>query len=159
MLLQPDLPHPLAGKWVELVGALYGLKQSNHLFEKDLRSQFILAGFNPCPSDPCVYVKFHLKDKSKKCLVSMHVDDGQVIHNCPSLYKDLISVLEARYGPLEHNEVTSSFLGQAVKRSSKGAVSFSMEGYIRRLCKLHGVLPNERVETPSTTAFFSLHMI
>ena len=29
-----------------------------------------------------------------------------------------------------------------------------MEGYIRRLCKLHGVLPNERVETPSTTDLF-----
>ena len=40
----------------------------------------------------------------------MHVDDCQVIHNCPSLYKDLKSVLEARYGTLEHNEVTSSLV-------------------------------------------------
>ena len=57
MKLQPDLPHPLAGRWVLLKKGLYGLKQSNNMFEKDLRQQFTKAGFLSDPAEPCIYYK------------------------------------------------------------------------------------------------------
>ncbi len=112
MYLQPNLPHPLAGQWVEVTGALYGLKQSNNLFEADFRKQFIAAGFHACQSDPCVYIKFHPQNAKLKCIVNVHVDDGQAIHNCQVHYVFLIRVLEGRYGPLEHHDEAESFLGQ-----------------------------------------------
>ena len=67
----------------------------------------------------------------------MHVDDGQVVHNSVPLYNDLITILEKRYGPLTHNNSTTSYLGQAIAVNPSGRVSYSMEGYIRRLCKDH----------------------
>ena len=44
MRIQDDLPHPLAGKWVLIKKGVYGLKQSNNLFELDIRKQFKAAG-------------------------------------------------------------------------------------------------------------------
>ena len=49
MRLSADLPHPLAGPWVLLKKGVYGLKQLNNMFGKELRHQFTLVGFS---SDP-----------------------------------------------------------------------------------------------------------
>jgi hypothetical protein len=84
----------------------------------------------------------------------MHVDDGQAVYNSRSLYDSLIVVLEQRYGPLVHHLVTDSFLGQTVHRNKRGAVSYSMSGYITKLAKTHGVSEHERVSTPSSTDLF-----
>ena len=154
MYLQKDLPHPLAGQWVEVIGALYGLKQCNNLFEADLRKQFTKAGFISCPSDPCVYVKFHPADVRMKCIVCMHVDDGQAIHNCPQVYKQLMDVLEEKYGPLEHHPQADSFLGHSIARHKRGSITFGMEGYIRKLALREGIDPSERVQVPSNLDLF-----
>jgi len=154
MKIQEDLPHPLAGKWVLIKKGVYGLKQSNNLFELDIRKQFHKAGFLPLESDPCLYMKVNLLDPSKKWFVSMHVDDGQAIYNDRSLYDDLIGVLEQRYGALTHNPVTSSFLGQGIHRSDKGGVTFTMEGYISGLCQKFGLSPTDKASSPSDKDLF-----
>jgi hypothetical protein len=154
MRIQDDLPHPLAGKWVLIKKGVYGLKQSNNLFELDIRKQFHAAGFLPLESDPCLYMKVNLLDPSKKCIVSMHVDDGQAIYNDRSLYDELISVLEKRYGALTHNAVTSSFLGQGIHRSDKGGVTLTMEGYISQLCQKFNILPEDKASSPSDKDLF-----
>ena len=55
MRLSADLPHPLAGQWVLLMKGVYGLKQSNNMFDKELRHQFSLAGFSSDPLERCVF--------------------------------------------------------------------------------------------------------
>jgi hypothetical protein len=154
MKIQDDLPHPLAGKWVLIMKGVYGLKQSNNLFEQDIRKQFAQAGYFPLDSDSCLYMKVNLLDPSKKCIVSMHVDDGQAIYNDRSLYVDLINVLEQRYGKLTHNAVTSSFLGQGIYRSDKGGVTFTMDGYISQLCGKFNILPGDKASSPSDKDLF-----
>ena len=84
----------------------------------------------------------------------MHVDDGQAIYNDRGLYDELISVLEKRYGPLTHNAVTTSFLGQGIHRSDKGGVTLTMEGYIGQLCAKFGILPEEKASSPSDKDLF-----
>ena len=154
MKIQEDLPHPLAGKWVLIKKGVYGLKQSNNLFELDIRKQFLAAGYLPLESDPCLYMKVNLLDPSKICVVSMHVADGQSIYNDRSIYDDLIRVLEARYGALTHNPVTSSFLGQGIHRSDKGGVTLTMEGYISQLCQKFNILPGDKASSPSDKDLF-----
>ena len=140
MRLQPDLPHPFAGKWCLVKKGLYGLKQSNALFAADLKAQFLKAGFLPSEADPCVYIKVSPTDPTRKCIVSMHVDDGQVVHNSPQLYQDLVTVLEERYGPLTHNASTTSYLGQNIKvDSTTGRVTYNMEGYIKRFLQEYNI--------------------
>ena len=150
--LQSDLPHPLAGQWVLLLKGVYGLKQSNSMFEKDLRKRFTAAGFHADETEPCVYVKRHPTIARKKCIVSMHVDDGHVVHNCPELYQDLVRELESAYGPLTHNDPSTSYLGQSIKTDSTGRVTYSMEGYISRLCTQHGISVSSK--TPSDLDLF-----
>ena len=87
----------------------------------------------------------------------MHVDDGQGVHNCPALYQQLVTVLEQRYGPLTHNASTKSYLGQAITVHSSGRVSYSMEGYIRRLCSEHRLLTVSH--TPLMQPYSSHHQI
>ena len=154
MCIQKDLPHPLAECWVELLRALYGLKQSNNLFERDIRKQMVTAKFHACPSDPCVYIKYHPLDKKLKCIVCIHVDDGQVICNCPELYTDLITVLETKYGAIEKHDTSASFLGQTIVIDEIGSVTFGLEGYIRKFCVKAGINPLERCEIPSDEELF-----
>jgi hypothetical protein len=150
--LQSDLPHPYAGKWCLVKKGLYGLKQSNALFSADRAAQFTKAGFHPSAADPCVFIKFHPSDPTRKCIVSMHVDDGQAVHNCPELYNGLITTLESRYGPLTHNFLGSSYLGQHITVDSTGRISYDMSGYIHRLCRDHNVTTH--ASSPSDSSLF-----
>ena len=54
MFIQNAIPHKLAGTWVEVLRGVYGLKQSNHIFEKELCEVFASAGFSPTPSEPSI---------------------------------------------------------------------------------------------------------
>ena len=45
LLLPANLPHPLAGMYVEILGALYGLRESNRLFMAELKRVIATAGF------------------------------------------------------------------------------------------------------------------
>jgi hypothetical protein len=104
MKLPANVNHRFAGKWVLLLGALYGLKPSNHLFDKDLTATLALAQFYPSPEDPKIFHRAHPTDPQLSVTVSMHVDDGL---GC-SLYKpykeELKRVLTARYGTMEWDD-------------------------------------------------------
>ena len=154
MFILKDIPHPLAGTWVEVLRGIYGLKQSNNIFEKDLCAVFASAGFLPTPADPSIYIKVDKDNPSLKCIVPMHVDDGLAVHNCRRLYQDLISALELRYGPITKHETSTSYTGQKLTRSPSGAISLSVEGYIVRFLHEIGMDNIPTAETPSTQDLF-----
>ena len=154
MYIQDDIPHKLAGIWVEVIRGIYGLKQSNHIFEEELRKVFATAGFHPTPADPSIYIKFDPTNPTLKCVVPMHVDDGLAVYNCDRLYHDLIRALEKRYGPLTHHVVSTSYTGQKITTHESGAISFSMEGYINRFLHEIGMDDVPSASTPSTADLF-----
>jgi hypothetical protein len=80
-----------AGQWVEILKGIYGLKQSYHSFDADLRKILLSAGFvttrDPCinvktPSD--AYVEAHPDSRHHRCILLTHVDDefGAYSHAC-----------------------------------------------------------------------------
>ena len=155
MLLPKDINHPLAGTWVELRKAVYGLKQSNHIFDNGLKSVLRTAGFLPTHADPRIYVKMHPSDSSLSCAVAMHVDDGLICSTHRPYYDELISALTSRYGPLSsHNEVCSSNTGYSITRGADGSVTVSQEGYLRRMLHDLGADSLPSVSTPSTLDLF-----
>ena len=89
MKLQHNLPHPLAGKWVEVLGALYGLSWSNNIFWQNFDITMAKAQFYPIqiPSEPClstpidnhIYSRFDPEDPNKKMVVPVTVDDGLMV--------------------------------------------------------------------------------
>ena len=77
--LPDNLPYKLAGKLLELTGAMNGLKESNRLADLDLRALIAKEGFTTCPSDPCAYLKVDKNNPKLKCVITFTVDDGLIL--------------------------------------------------------------------------------
>jgi hypothetical protein len=167
MKIQDTLPHPLAGKWVEVLGALYGLPWSNHIFWLDFDKTMAKAQFFPIqiPDEPCVstpidnhiYSRFDPDDPTKKLVVSVTVDDGYMVgQGALRLEQELIAVLKERYGDnITYNEVTTNFCGFALTRHEHGALSFDLEKYILKTVKQAGLENAPGATAPSRADLFS----
>ena len=161
MRMPPEISHPLAGQWVEVVKSIYGLKQSNHAFDADLRATILSAGF-VSTRDPCIYVKAHSAAHlaanpgafTERCIVSTHVDDGFGICSHPPFWDDLLAALTARYGTLAAHDVLTSYAGVAFSRSDFGAISLNQRGYILRLMATLGLTGLPPAASPSDATFF-----
>jgi len=163
MRLPKNLPHPLAGQWVEVVGALYGLKQSNHLFELGFAKTMASIGFFPpvdpdhplsTPLDMSVYHRHDPTDPTKKCTVVMHVDDGQILATHPPFVDLLKKTLEERYGPLTWNDVSTQHTGTQITRHNNGAVSLHMTDHIVKTLHKLGMDNVDGALTPSSSTLF-----
>ena len=97
--LPSNLPHPLAGRLLEIHHAIYGLRESNRLFNLEM-SRVITqdAGFGPT-ADPQQFVQFDPVDPGIKCVANVTVDDVLILTNSVSLRQRLLDALAARFGP------------------------------------------------------------
>jgi hypothetical protein len=98
MLMPDNLPGKFAaysGQWVQCHKAINGLRQSNELFDRDVRTQMHLAGFTET-CDACVYHKEDPHNVLRKCSINMHVDDGLSEDTCAQFYQDAVSQLTMR---------------------------------------------------------------
>jgi hypothetical protein len=155
MLIPKDINHPLAGTWVELQKAVYGLKQSNNIFDTGLKNVLASAGFYPTQADPRIFVKLHPTDSSLSCAVAMHVDDGLICSTHRPYYDELIKTLITRYGPMSSlNEESTSNTGYSLRRGSDGSVTVTQEGYLRRMLHDLGADQLPSVPTPSLPDLF-----
>lgn len=164
MKLPTSLPHPWAGRWVEVVGALYGLKQSNAIFEKDFAK--VMASINFLPAhesqhgitsapDSSVYHYTDPHDPSLKCTVPMHVDDGQILSTSTAIVKLLKSTLEARYGTLTWNDTSTQHTGTTMTRYPTGAIAFDMSRHITKTLHTLGMGPIPGALTPCSPDLFT----
>jgi hypothetical protein len=154
MKLPANVNHRFAGKWVLLLGALYGLKPSNHLFDKDLTATLALAQFYPSPEDPKIFHRAHPTDPQLSVTVSMHVDDGL---GC-SLYKpykeELKRVLTARYGTMEWDDNATSSTGYNIKRYADGSITLDQFGHLMRVLTTFGATDLPFIASPSGPDLF-----
>jgi len=158
MHLQKNLPHPLAGKKVILLKGIYGLKQSNHMFDDDFRKQCALAGFEPTAADPCVYVKSDPSNPLHRCAVCMTVDDGLCCCTYPPLFESLIIQLESRYGPLKRNNSSTAHTGMEITHQPNGGVTLTQRRYIHRIAASFGVVHLAPVHSPSLKDLFHVRL-
>ena len=163
MRLPKNLPHPLAGQWVEVIGALYGLKQSNHLFEVGFAKTMASIGFYPpvapdhplsTPLDVSVYHRQDPTDPTSKVTVVMHVDDGQIFGTHQPYVDILKTTLEERYGPLTWNDVSTQHTGTQITRHHNGAVSLHMTDHIVKTLHKLGMDNVDGALTPSSPTLF-----
>jgi hypothetical protein len=161
MRIPSHLPHPLAGRNVVIISGMYGLPQSNKMFDDDFRATVAPAGFISAPSEPCVYVKHSSTSPFSKCIACMTVDDGLILTTSPKsstaplLSSDFISVLENRYGPLSKHDTCTDYTGLQISRTSTGGVSLSQQDYIRRIASEVGISHLPIVATVSHADLFA----
>ena len=163
MRLPDGLNHPLSGQWVEVLGAIYGLKQSNAIFEKDLAACLATIDLIPAHEtgthastapDTSVYHYQDPSDPSRRLTLVIHVDDGQVFCTCSHLTDLLKNTLEKRYGAIAWNEQSPQHVGSTITRHSNGAVSLDMAQPITKALHNLGMDDVAPASTPSSPTFF-----
>jgi hypothetical protein len=158
MLMPDNLPGKYAcysNQWVEVHKALNGLRQANELFDRDIRSQMHTAGFTES-CDPCVYHKQDPTNPLARCTINMHVDDGKSLDTSDRLYQDAVKQLTLRWGTLKFQTGPNIiYNGKHIITHNNGAISISMESYIKRACLELGVAHLPPVGAPSDNNFFS----
>ena len=66
--LPKNLPHPDAGKYLDVFGCMYGLRSSNRLFMLEAAGVVTSTGFVADPSSPCLYSKRDRYDPAALCM-------------------------------------------------------------------------------------------
>ena len=133
---------------------IYGLKQSNNIFDKALRDVFLSLKYTSTFDNPSIFVKVNPDNPHQRCTVSMHVDDGLGVCTHTPYRDELLTALTSRFGPLTYNAESTSYTGTSLCRHPTGAVTLSMEGYIRRFITGLGLQDIAPASSPSTADLF-----
>ena len=161
LTLPSCLPHRLAGKQVEVVGAMYGAKQSNHIFEQDYAATLASIGVLPAHEpqhglrsapDTSVYHLHNLNDPSLNLAIVMQVDDGQLFSTCPLLTELVRSTLIKRYGPISWNQVSPQFGGTTITHFPSGAFKLDLSDHIHKMLHKLGADNIPPALTPCSSA-------
>ena len=141
ILLPKNLPHPDAGRYKDVFGCVYGLQESNNLFNAAVDVTAASADFHKCPTSPHTYVAFDPDDPALKCVANVIVDDFLTLDNMEGtpLTLRLKAALIARFTEITSNSPSTTFAGIEHKQLSNGAIATSQSGYINRVASIIGV--------------------
>ena len=159
MVIQKDLPgpngtiHPLAGQRVLLLKAIYGLPESNMLFEKERNLYLVKAGFTPMVCEPSIFLK-RCPLTGRLSVLFIHVDDGQLFCINSDHWTTLKSVLESRFGALRVHDQSDQHVGITFTRFTDGSFSTSQSGYIAKMAKVLNCDQMYKDVTPSHLSLF-----
>ena len=132
--LPRDIPQdllPYGMSLAEIVGSVYGVKQSNSIFDTDFTNNITSIGYTPIPQDPHTFTKRCPLDPSRYCHLNMHVDDGQYFSTSKSLTLELLAAIKARYGEDVSIRLQSrGICGVNLSRHSNHSVILDMNLYI-----------------------------
>jgi hypothetical protein len=132
-----NLPSPYDNKICEVIGAHYGLKQSNHIYDQDFINLMLQDGFTQCPSHPYTFEKWSIPNvhapPSHHLFVSMHVDDGDCNTTCPIMYRAFKQLIIDRYGDLEFHSPSKGTCGQDHVLNSDKSITLHYGPYIRKM--------------------------
>jgi len=156
ILLPANLPHPDAGKYKEVFGCIYGLQESNNLFNAAVAITAASAGFHKCLSSPHTYVAINPDDHDQKCVVNVVVDDFLALDNMEGtpLTLRLKAALIARFSEITSHSPSTGFAGIEYRQLSNGAIATSQSGYIARVAALIGVSHLPSILHISDKSFF-----
>lgn len=147
------LPPEYSGQLAELTGAMNGIKQANNIFDQSLRTLYISNGYLPCPSSEYTFRKASPTDPHDYLIVSMGVDDGEIITTSSTLLAEFQKMIVTRYGHVDFI-VSSGMCGAHYTYHDDGGISLDYGPYIRRMLNRIGMSHIEPTLTPSLSTFF-----
>lgn len=126
------------GTVLKLKKALYGAKQSSHLWQKTLFAYLLSEGkgknaklkFKQCAADACMFT--YTDEKGHRLVIGVYVDDIVVAYDDKALLDRFVNEFMSKFeskslGPL------SFFLGIAVDQHEDGSISIHQSQYIRNM--------------------------
>ena len=163
MRLPTKLPHPLAGKWVELLKSQYGLPWANGIHARELHATLANAGFTPAhvpghahtPIDPYIYHCVDPDNPLLKSTICVTVDDIKGIGFHMPHFDLLLHTLQQRYG----SEVTfdynfKKYAGQQYHPQDDGGLTIDCSQFIQEMLQSFGISTIEGASTPTSSDFF-----
>ena len=147
-----DLPTRLA----EIVGSVYGIKQANNIFDKDLSTLLSTNGYIPTDEDPHTFTKRCPLNPADYLHVNLHVDDGQYAGTSDYLVQELVGILRKRYGiDVPFRPESEGICGVRLTRHPNHDITLDMSNHIVKSvlpkCGMDKVPPSL---TPSLPGFF-----
>lgn len=140
--------HEAKGKedWVWFLSkALYGLRQSGHLWYQKLKGILVKIGFKPCKADPCVFVRIRGNAIS---IISSHVDDLGMYCNSKAEVTLVKSEIR-KYVSIKDLGEISTILGiEVIRNRSARTISLSHRRYIDEIVKEYGQESAKSVSSP-----------
>ena len=139
------------GKVLKLKGALYGLKQSSHVWGKTFESFMLRSGFKQCVMDTCIYTR---GTGQSRIVLGIHVDDQAIIGPNKQVIAKFKQELDAEFKMKDLGALTH-ILGVEVKRDRRNRVLTLHQGsYMRQVLERYGMQdcnPTKLPFTPHTT--------
>ncbi len=151
------LPHPYAGGFVEVKGALYGLKESSRLFQLEMIKVMKSANFVSTEHSPMTFLSQHPTDPALKSIASLVVDDILNVDNCPDLTHRLHQVLRDRFTEITTSPECSMFAGieyDVIVSNGRTSVHRHQSKYIVRTARNIGVTHMPPVRELTMPDFF-----
>ena len=124
------------GKVLRLKGALYGLKQSSHVWQEMFRKFMISEGFTQCVMDTCIYMR---GEADSRIILGIHVDDQVITGPNAMVVKTFKEDMGKKFkvkdlGPLTH------ILGVEVKRDrQRRLLTLGQSGFLRGVLERYGM--------------------
>jgi hypothetical protein len=140
--IPPKLPHPWAGGYLEILGAIYGLKESSRLFQIEMIKVLRSAGFNPTSQSPMTFIATDPENPNLKSIASLVVDDIRNLDNCPRLTLKLHEALQKRFSEITTTADARMFAGieqDLLVLNGITSISEHQTKYILRTAKNLGV--------------------
>lgn len=131
--------------WIgsKLIKSIYGLKQSSRCWNEKFSSFLTSYGFQPCPSDNCVFVGCF---NDVKVILVIYVDDGLLLSKSKDVLSDILNGLKQKFDIkiLECN----SFIGMEITRE-KDCISISQKQYIKTIINKFNMFDAKSSSTPA----------
>ena len=154
-ILPKDLPDPaLAGKTAEIVGACYGLKQANHVFDTEITALHTANGYLPTPSDHHTFRKICPLNPANSLTINLHVYDGFYLSTSPQLLAEYKDILIRRYGPITFNDKCTSICGITVTRHTDHSITLDYGAHLTTFLTKAGMDALPPALSPSLPNFF-----
>ena len=135
------------GKVLKLKGALYGLKQSSHVWGKTFESFMLRSGFKQCVMDTCIYTR---GTGQSRIVLGIHVDDQAIIGPNKQVIAKFKQELAAEFKMKDLGALTH-ILGVEVKRDRRNRVLTLHQGsYMRQVLERYGMQDCNPTKLPFT---------
>ena len=129
---------------LQLLKALYVLKQAGRVWNLQLNQLLIETGFVPTTADPCVYV---YRRVGTLIVLAIHVDDGLIAYNNKKELQVILDKLHKKYR-LKDLGQPSKFLGCHIKQEPDGTIKLHQKLYIEEIAQRFGMINSNPTQTP-----------
>lgn len=142
-----NVPNP-EGKVLKLKGALYGLKQSSHVWGKTFEAFMIRSGFKQMVMDTCIYTR---GTGQSRIILAIHVDDQAIVGPNKMVIAKFKEELAAEFKMKDLGALTH-ILGVEVMRDRRNKIlTLHQSSYVRQVLERYGMQDCNPTKLPMTS--------